>query len=68
MRYSLFALLTLGVITGCAHKHTQSVKLDVPSKCILGGLVDVAKCEAINKDEAVCNGVVVRIACVEVKK
>jgi hypothetical protein len=66
MKYSLLALLTLCVISGCVAK--KPVKVDVPGKCILGGVVDASECKVFSKDALVCNGVVVKIACVEVKK
>jgi hypothetical protein len=68
MRYAA-ALLTLFVISGCAHKHSAKVaSVAVPQKCILGGIVNKAKCEPLGKDEMVCNAVVVKFACVEVKQ
>ena len=61
------ALAALLLLTGCAQRaKVKKPVITVPGKCIMGGLVDKAKCKAISKDEAVCDGVVVKIACVEV--
>lgn len=67
MKYAA-AILTLCVISGCAAKKKPAVKVDVPQKCILGGVVNASECKPFSKDEAVCNGVVIKFACIEVKK
>lgn len=67
MRYAI-ALLTLFVMTGCAAKKKPVPKVNVPQRCIVGGAVNASECKLFSKDEAVCNGVVIKLACIEVKK
>lgn len=58
------------LLTGCG-AHQAKVKhpaITVPGKCIVGGVVNQAKCRAISDTELVCDGVVVKIACVEVRE
>lgn len=65
------ALAALLLLTGCAHraKITQpALSVAIPGKCVLGAVVNPAKCKAISAGAVVCDGIVVKLACVETTK
>jgi hypothetical protein len=67
MRLNVALLITVAMLVGCAAKK-PIVKSSIPPKCILGGVVNQAKCEPFQKGLLVCDRVVIEAACIEVKK
>lgn len=65
----LAAMLTLILLTGCAAKrsHVPHDEFVLPINCIVGA-VTTSECKQISESAAVCNGVVVKFACIQVKK
>ena len=60
--------LLLILLTGCAAKKKPAqVQYDLPIKCIIGATL-TSECKQISESAAVCNGVVVKFACVKVKE
>lgn len=60
------ALCSLLLLTGCAHK--QYVHEVIPANCILEAEMQGPPCHQIGKDAYSCDHVVVKAACVKVKK
>jgi len=69
MKY-LAAVLTLCVMSGCAAKKVKVPvpNMDIPRGCVLGAKLNAKACEPISADLAVCHDVIVKFACIEVKK
>jgi uncharacterized protein YcfL len=64
------AMLALILLTGCAAKKkskTEPVQHQLPINCIIGATT-TSECKQISESAAVCNGVVVKFACIQVKK
>ncbi len=63
LRISVAAVVLM--FTGCAHSIHAKPMYAIPPSCILGGWANVTECNAINADEADCNHVRVKFACVK---
>jgi hypothetical protein len=65
------ALAALLLLAGCHRARVApaaAVGVSVPGKCVLGAIVNPVKCKAITNDAVVCDGMVVKLACVESAK
>ena len=68
-RLAPFLLAIPLLLTGCAgHRSHPAIQTVIPPSCILGAMVTPGKtnCVGINKGEALCDGIVVKFACVKV--
>ena len=64
------ALLLIIPLLGCGAHRAKVIHpvITIPGNCILGGIVKQANCKALDGERAVCNGVVVKFACVKVER
>lgn len=59
------------LLAGCAHKLPQRYpppNMEIPVKCITRVIPNVTYCSDMGNGEALCNGVVVKFACVKATK
>lgn len=57
------------LLSGCAHKHHAAPpSMEIPAKCITRVIPNVTYCSDMGNGEAVCNGVVVKFACIKAVK
>lgn len=65
----LWPMLALILLTGCAAKKHKPdpPQFVLPINCIVGATT-TSECKQISEDAAVCNGVVIKFACIQVKK
>lgn len=59
-------LYTLILLTGCAAKKHKT-EFVLPINCIIGATT-TSECKQISESAAVCDGVVIKFACIQVKK
>lgn len=67
MRVGMVLGLAL-LLVGCHKHHAAPPSMEIPAKCITRVIPNVTYCSDMGNGEAVCNGVVVKFACVKATK
>jgi hypothetical protein len=64
----LFVLTTLNL--SCSHKRPspKPTSLSLPTNCLMGFVADKSRCRAVSMDQAICDGVVVKFACLKAQQ
>jgi hypothetical protein len=66
-----FLIALLFALTGCHHRRPappSSSRFSLPTNCLVGFEASRSQCRAVSMDQAICDGVVVKFACLKVQQ